>query len=61
MAVDLAIKAKAKKIILAHHAPEDKDDDVDKKIASAKDYLKSLGKESAVDVVAISEGGEIWL
>lgn len=61
MAVDLALKAKVKRIILAHHAPEDKDDDVEKKISSAKDYLKSLGKENAVEVLAVREGGEIWL
>lgn len=61
MAVDLALKANVKKIILAHHAPEDKDIDVDKKIESARNYLKSTGKSNALEVVALSEGDDLWL
>ena len=61
MAVDLALKANVKKVILGHHAPEDKDGDVDKKIRSANEYLASIGRSNAVEVVALSEGEEIWL
>ena len=61
MAVDLALKANVKKIVLGHHAPEDKDEDVEKKIKSASAYLQSIGKPGAVEVVALTEGEEIWL
>lgn len=61
MAVDLAARANVKKIILGHHAPEDMDEHVDKKIASAQAYIQSLGKGGSMEVVALSEGEEIWL
>lgn len=61
MAIDLALKANVKKVILGHHAPEDMDHDVDLKINSAKEYLKAAGKPGAVEVIALSEGEEIWL
>ncbi len=61
MAVDLALKANVKKIILGHHAPEDLDEHVENKINSARSYLKSIGKEGSVSVLALSEGEGIWL
>jgi len=61
MAVDLALKGGVKKVILGHHAPEDKDEDVDKKVASAVEYLKSMKKVNAVEVVALREGDELWV
>ncbi|HMV25251.1 MAG TPA: MBL fold metallo-hydrolase [bacterium] len=61
MAVDLAVKAGVKKIILGHHAPEDTDTFVEQKITSANDYVKSIGKAGAIEVVALREGTEVWV
>lgn len=61
MAVDFAVRAGVKRIILGHHAPEDRDPDVDLKIDSARAYLKELSPSSPIEILALHEGEEICL
>jgi ribonuclease BN (tRNA processing enzyme) len=61
MAVDLAVVANVKQLIIGHHAPEESDGDVDKKVQDAIHYLKAHYPQSALDVCAVSEGATICL
>ncbi len=61
MAAELALKGEVKRLIIGHHAPEDKDADVDHKVESARNYLKQIGYANAVEIFAIQEGVELCL
>jgi phosphoribosyl 1,2-cyclic phosphodiesterase len=57
--VDLVHKAKVKVLCLHHHDPEQSDDDIDKKLKTAKDLLKSLGSKTRC--IAAKEGESITI
>jgi len=61
MAVDLAAKGGAKRLMLAHHAPEDTDTMVEKKIRDAKEHARSIDVGKKLEILALSEGDEICL
>lgn len=61
MAVDFGVKAGVKRIVLGHHAPEDRDPDVDKKIESARAYAAELHASDTMVILAMCEGEELWL
>ena len=53
-ALEFCIKAKVKKLILFHHAPEDTDEDISKKVTN----LLQQAKEAGIEVEAAQEGKE---
>lgn len=57
--VDLADKAKVKKLCLYHHDPDQSDSDIDKKLQFAKDLLKQ--RQSKTRCVAPREGDKILI
>lgn len=61
MAAELALKGHVKKLIIGHHAPEDKDADVDHKVEAARHHLEQIGYPHAVEIFALQEGVELCL
>ncbi len=61
MAAELALKGEVKQLIIGHHAPEDKDTDVDQKVESARNYLRQIGYPNEVEIFAVQEGVELCL
>ncbi|RJO69668.1 MAG: MBL fold metallo-hydrolase [Myxococcales bacterium] len=57
MAIEHAKRARAKRLLLHHHAPEDTDEAVEHKAAEAW----RLAKDTELDVQPASEGMTIWL
>jgi phosphoribosyl 1,2-cyclic phosphodiesterase len=53
-AVELAIEASVKRLVLFHHHPERTDDEVDRCVASCRAMVQERG--AALDVVAAAEG-----
>jgi ribonuclease BN (tRNA processing enzyme) len=51
-AVDLAIAAGVRKLILFHHAPEHRDDVIDRIVAEARRRVASAGVKLDVDAAA---------
>ena len=48
-AIDLAVKARVKKLILFHHAPERKDSDVIKMVIVCQELIKEKGSELCIE------------
>jgi len=63
MAVELALRANVKRVVLGHHAPEDRDEDVERKLESAREmlHLERIERAHDVDVLALREGEEVEL
>jgi ribonuclease BN (tRNA processing enzyme) len=53
-AVDLAVAAGVRRLILFHHAPEHRDDEIDRILAEARRRVASAGVR--LDVEAAAEG-----
>lgn len=53
--VDIAVKARVKKLILFHHDPLHDDDTIDKMLAHAREYAKESGANH-IEILAASEG-----
>jgi len=58
-AINLAIKAKVKRLGLIHHDPDRTDDDLDRQVDLCKSEIKKMGSD--LDCFACSEGMEISL
>lgn len=52
--VDLALEAGVQTLVLFHHRPERRDDDVDARVAATRERVRARG--AALDVVAAAEG-----
>jgi ribonuclease BN (tRNA processing enzyme) len=58
-AVQLAVEADVKQLVMFHHRPEHDDDMVDSMLEQARTAAKTLG--SSIDVIAAREGLELTL
>ena len=58
-AVELAVEAEVKQLVMFHHRPEHDDDTVDNMLEQARKAAKTLG--SGIDVIAAREGLELTL
>lgn len=60
MSIDFGVRGNVKRILLAHHAPEDSDADIESKLTQAKTYLSGIS-DLNIDILALSEGDQVCL
>lgn len=63
MAVELALRACVRRVVLGHHAPEDRDEDIERKLDGAREmlHLQRVDTPHDVEVLALREGEEVDL
>ncbi len=56
MAVDVALKANAKRLVLFHHEPTYTDDFIENTLRRAKEYLNTIEPTSSLEIITAYEG-----